>query len=117
MFDDGKGGMYCLDCKDKHNKSNFEGVSYELTCKDDLLNTYITGFAYSAKDLISALNKHLEFITDKHDIMLLIVSQVTGEILFDEQDNLKTLIKKLQDTMERTDFYWGRGVEDIAFAN
>lgn len=117
MFDDGKGGVYCLDCKDKHDKSAFEGVSYELTCNDDSLSIHITGFAYSAKDLVSALTKHLEFITDGHDIRLLIVSQVTGEILFDEQDGLTTLIKKLQDTMETTDFYWGRDVEDIAFAN
>jgi hypothetical protein len=117
MLDDGKGGVYCLDCRDKHNKSTFEGVSYEITCYEGSPSIHITGFAYSAEGLVSALTRHLEFIADRDDTTLLIISQVTGEILFDEQESLATLIKKLQDTMETTDFYWESDVEDIAFAN
>ena len=55
-------------------------------------------------------------IPSANNASLMVLSQITGEILFDEQGSPARLLENLEAAMETADFYWNNDVEDIAFA-
>jgi hypothetical protein len=54
-------------------------------------------------------------IPSANNASLMVLSQVTGEILFDGYGIPARLLENLEAAMETTDFYWEDDIESIAF--
>lgn len=115
IFDNGKGEVFCTGCKKKHDNWTWQGVMYELHCSEEHNQAAITGFAYTAEDLINKLTEYMAQMPSANSVSLMVASQVTGEVLFDEHSAPTRLLENLEAAMETTDFYWDNDVEDIAF--